>query len=78
MDSVTIVFTNGNIVNFGAQEFSVSLEGASGYTVRKYEYKDASGEDSAVYLNPGEVAGVILSRAPAGQTHAVSYKVSGS
>jgi len=60
MDSVTVVFTNGNIVNFVAQEFDVNFVSEPYGAVNKYSYKDARGEDSAGYLKPTEVAGIFL------------------
>ena len=62
MPVVTVVFTNGNIVEFTAQEFDADL-GENRRSVNKYPYKDASGQDSAIHLTPDEVAGVFLTPA---------------
>jgi hypothetical protein len=77
MDSVTVVFGNGSVVQFYAQEFDVNL--ASDYqTVNRYPYKDAQGHDSAIFLRPNAIAGIVLSKAATGGDPAVAYKVSGS
>ncbi|HEY6690066.1 MAG TPA: hypothetical protein VI008_03390 [Rubrobacter sp.] len=59
MVSVTVVFTNGNVVEFAAQEFDVNLNGERG-NVNKYPYKDAAGNGSSIHLQPAEVAGVFV------------------
>ena len=59
MVSVTVVFTNGNVVEFAAQEFDVNLHGERG-NVNKYLYKDAEGKDSTIHLQTAEVAGVFV------------------
>jgi hypothetical protein len=59
MVAVTVVFTNGNIVNFNAREFDVDL-GTSRGILNKYAYKDDEGEDSTIHLKPAEVAGVFV------------------
>jgi hypothetical protein len=59
MVSVTVVFTNGNVVEFAAQEFDVNLHGDRS-NVNKYPYKDAEGKDSTIHLQPAEVAGVFV------------------
>jgi hypothetical protein len=59
MVSVTVVFTNGTVVEFAAQEFDVNLHGEPG-NVNKYPYKDAEGKDSAIHLQSAEVAGVFV------------------
>jgi hypothetical protein len=59
MVSVTVVFTNGTVVEFAAQEFDVNLHGERG-NVNKYQYKDAEGKDSAIHLQSAEVAGVFV------------------
>jgi hypothetical protein len=51
MESVTVVFTNGRIVNFSAEEFDADLR-ATPTLVNKYPYKHARGNDSAIYLKP--------------------------
>ena len=59
MVSVTVVFTNGTVVEFAAQQFDVNLEGERG-NVNKYPYKDAEGKDSTIHLQTAEVAGVFV------------------
>ncbi|HKH36113.1 MAG TPA: hypothetical protein VKA82_02880 [Rubrobacter sp.] len=59
MVSVTVVFTNGTVVEFAAQQFDVNLEGERG-NVNKYPYKDAEGKDSSIHLLSAEVAGVFV------------------
>ena len=61
MADVTVVFSNGNVVRFAAQEFDVDLVQTSGRQhVIKFPYKDAAGNDSAVHLTPFEVAGIFI------------------
>ena len=59
MVSVTVVFTNGTVVEFAAQEFDVNLHGDRS-NVNKYPYKDAGGKDSTIHLQTAEVAGVFV------------------
>jgi hypothetical protein len=59
MVSVTVVFTNGTVVEFAAQEFDVNLHAERG-NVDKYPYKDAEGKESAIHLQSAEVAGVFV------------------
>jgi hypothetical protein len=59
MVNVAVVFTNGNVVEFAAQEFDVNLHAERDY-VNKYPYKDAGGQDSTIHLQPAEVAGVFV------------------
>ena len=59
MSTVTVVFVNGNVATFEAQEFDTDLQ-ADPSRVGKHVYKDAAGQDSAVYLQPSEVAGVFV------------------
>ena len=61
MADVTVVFVNGNVVRFAAQEFDVDLVNTPGRQhVSKFPYKDAEGNDSAVHLTPLEVAGIFI------------------
>lgn len=60
---VTVVFTNGNVVNFAAQDFDANLYGELTY-INKYPYKDAEGKDSAIHLRPNDVAGVFVTPSP--------------
>ena len=53
MEDVTVVFNNGNIVSFVAQEFDVNLKEDGGST-NKYSYKDAQGQDSSIHLRPNQ------------------------
>ena len=57
MINVTVVFTNGNVIGFVAQEFNVNLASDRG-SLNKYTYKDSGGNDSSIHLKPAEVAGV--------------------
>lgn len=59
MEKVTVMFTNGNVVNFAAQEFDADLR-SDRSAVNKYPYKDAEGQDSAIHVKPGQVAGVFV------------------
>ncbi len=63
MIHVSVVFSNGNVVNFDAQEFDATIETGSGI-VQKYPYKDAAGQDSAIHVKPAEVAGIFLVPSP--------------
>jgi hypothetical protein len=77
MVNVTVVFINGNVVNFVAQEFDADLRSGTG-VVNKYPYKDAEGQDSAIHLKPSEVAGVFLTptrEARRGDDQTISYTV---
>jgi hypothetical protein len=61
MVDVVVVFTNGNVVNFAAQEFDVDLVNTEGGRfVTKFPYKDAEGQDSAIHLKPAQVVGVFV------------------
>jgi len=62
MAIVTVVFTNGNIVTFEAQEFDADLRGGASI-LNSYPYKDAEGKDSAIHLTPNETAGVFITPA---------------
>ena len=59
MVSVTVVFTNGTVVEFAAQDFDVNQNGERG-NVNKYPYKDAEGKESTIHLQSAEVAGVFV------------------
>jgi hypothetical protein len=59
MVNVTVVFTNGNVVQFAAQEFDVEFKSGVG-DANKYPYKDAEGNDSAIHLRPNDVAGLFV------------------
>ena len=59
MVTVTVVFTNGNVVEFAAQEFDVEFKSGVG-VANKYPYKDAEGNDSAIHLRPNDVAGLFV------------------
>ncbi len=64
--------TNGNrhrcvhqrdtTVTFETQEIDIDLTMGNRNNVNRYPYKNARGEDSAIYLQPSEVAGVILTK----------------
>jgi hypothetical protein len=74
MEDVTVVFVNGNIVTFVAQEFSVNLKEDSGST-NEYSYKDAQGQDSSIHLRPNQVAGVFRTRSSGGGESSIHYSV---
>ena len=74
MEDVTVVFTNGNIVNFAAQEFDVDLV-EDRNLINKYPYKDAQGQDSLIHLKPNHVAGIFITRSPGGDERAITYTV---
>ena len=68
MYQVAIVFKNGSKVTFDAQAFDLDLDRSAmgGRTERykdqifKFTYKDGTGEDAPIYLNPEEVAGIAV------------------
>ena len=62
MDTVPVVFTNGSVVSFAAQEFDVDLTQDEA-SVNMYPYMNARGEGSYIHLRPAAVAGVFLTRA---------------
>ncbi len=79
MVNVTVVFTNGNVVNLAAEEFDADLSSGGGGVVNKYPYKDAGGNDSAIHLRPDDVAGLFITPGgplPSGD-QAIAYSVAG-
>jgi len=76
MVDVTVVFTNGDIATFAAEEFEVDLMSNPSRT-NTYPYKDARGNDSAIYLRPNAVAGVFVTQPPPGETRSISTRVPG-
>ncbi len=76
MQYVTVVFANGNIVHFAAQEFDADLSHNLGY-VNKYPYKDAQGQDSFIHLKPHAVTGIFLTQSPGAGESAITYRVAG-
>jgi hypothetical protein len=73
MVNVTVVFTNGNVVEFAAQEFHADLVNTEGANfVNQFPYKDAEGQDSAIHLKPDEVAGLFVTPS----TEVIATKVS--
>jgi len=78
MVNVTVVFTNGNIVNFAAQEFDADLKAGRG-ALNRYPYRDAKGKDSAIHLTPNEVTGVFVTPGTElrSDEQAISYTVAG-
>jgi len=74
MEDVTVVFLNGNIVSFVAQEFDVDLKEDSGST-NEYSYKDAQGQDSSIHFRPNQVAGVFCTRSSGGGEPSIHYSV---
>jgi hypothetical protein len=81
MVNVTVVFTNGNIVSFAAQEFDADLVNTYGESsVKNFPYKDAKGQDSGIQLRPNAVVGVFVTPAANLDPHEtpITYKVAGS
>jgi hypothetical protein len=73
MVNVVVVFTNGNVVEFSAQEFDADLANTEGTSsVNKFAYKDAEGQDSAIHLKPDQVAGIFVTPS----TDVIATKVS--
>jgi len=59
MVNVTVVFTNGSIVNFAAQEFDADLVSTYGEnSVKQFPYKDAKGQGSVIHLRLKDVLGL--------------------
>ena len=54
MEDVTVVFVNGSIVSFVAQEFDVNLKGDNGST-NECSCKDAQGQGSFIHIRPNQV-----------------------
>jgi hypothetical protein len=76
METVTVVFTNGNIVTFHAQELDVDLISQPS-VLNKLPYKNPNGEESFIHLRPRDVAGIFLTQS-AGTQPPVTYRVPGS
>jgi hypothetical protein len=62
---VVIVYTNGVKVVFNAQEFDIDTSpavrpGRRNNELRRFEYKDAEGNTTPLYMTPDEVAGVTV------------------
>jgi hypothetical protein len=78
MVTVTVVFRNGDVVNFAAQEFDADLREGSNF-VNKYPYKDAEGADSAIQLRPADVAGLFVTpgKELRSDEPAIAYTVAG-
>ena len=77
MHTVTVVFVNGNIVSFKAQEFDVEFKGQQPGFIAKHSYKNAAGEESSIYLKSSEVAGAFLTRSVSSSASPVTYTVPG-
>jgi hypothetical protein len=61
MVNVVVTFTNGNVVEFVAQEFKANLLNTGGASsVIEFPYKDAKGNDSAIHLRPNDVSGLFI------------------
>ena len=59
MVNVTVVFTNGSIVSFAAQEFDADLVSTYGEnSVKKFPYKDAKDQGSVIHLRLKDVLGL--------------------
>ncbi len=62
---VVIVYTNGVKVVFNAQKFDIDATptvrpGHRNDELRRFEYKDAEGNTTPLYMTPDEVAGVTV------------------
>ena len=62
---VAIVYTNGVKVVFNAQEFDIDTTpavrpGHRNDELRRFEYKDAEGNTTPLYMTPDQVAGVTV------------------
>jgi hypothetical protein len=77
MVDMTVVFTNGSVAHFLAEEFDANF-GARAAHVNKYPYKDAQGNESAIYLKPNDVSGVFLTQAAPGETGSITTKLPGA
>lgn len=77
MQDVTVVFTNGNIVLFEAEDFPATLENSSPAVFAKIPYKDGAGQDSFIHLRPRDVAGIFLTRSNS-STQTIVYTVAGA
>jgi len=65
MHQVGIVFKNGSNTTFEAQEFDIDIAKDSSGGIRyndvnKFSYKDVQDNESPIYLNPSEVAGIAV------------------
>jgi hypothetical protein len=82
MINVTVVFTNGTVVSFAAQEFEADLVNTYGEgSVKQFPYKDAKGQDLAIQLRPKDVVGVFVTSAPSlnpDEEMPITYKVAHS
>jgi hypothetical protein len=81
MVNVTVVFTNGSIVNFAAQEFDADLVSTYGEnSVKQFPYKDAKGQGSVIHLRLKDVSGVFVTSAPSLEPDEkpITYKVAHS
>ena len=60
-----MVFTNGSIVSFAAQEFDADLMITSGEnSVKMFPYKYAKGQDLLIYLRLNDVLRVFVTSPP--------------
>ena len=63
MYNVVITYTNGEEVQFPAQEFDVDFrhtQAHPGSQLNKYTYTDHQGNKTFIYLTPNQVAGIVL------------------
>ena len=62
MYSVYIYFSNGEKMQFQANEFDIELEEDSGNPNRphKFTYKAPGDKELPIYLAPNEVAGIVV------------------
>ena len=62
MYTVSIYFSNGEIMHFKANEFDIELEEDSGNPNRphKFTYKAPGDVEVPIFLAPNEVAGILV------------------
>ena len=69
------MFTNGNIVSFGAQEFDADLTHTVGPAhISKFPYKDTEGQDSFIHLKPNDVAGLFITSDENAITYSLAHQ----
>ncbi len=78
MDNVTVVFVNGSVANFSAEEFDVDLTAGPPDFVNRYPYKNDVGEDSAIFLQPQHIAGIFLTKPEPGRTKPITVSLPGT
>lgn len=77
VEHVTVVFNNGNVLTFMAEEFDADLAHNSS-TLNRYPYKNAKGEESYIFMRPNDISGFFLTKPERGNDPSVQYKVPGT